>query len=194
MLKKHSDIVGLVLAGGKATRMGYAKERINYHGKENLYYLADLLSEYFKDVYISIPKDYKFQLDNNYNYIVDQNREIGPIEGIYQGLKKNAEKAVFVLAVDLAAITKNEIETIIKSRDKSKLSTLFTNPRGQFEPLCAIWENSALDLIEKQIAEQHYGMQKLLKTNPVKIASISDFKRLININRPEEREDFEKSR
>ncbi|MEP6951744.1 MAG: NTP transferase domain-containing protein, partial [Ginsengibacter sp.] len=44
---------GLVLAGGKSERMGYDKGMIVWHGREQQYYLADLLKNLCEEVYIS---------------------------------------------------------------------------------------------------------------------------------------------
>src|SRR4051812_47661865 len=44
---------GLVLAGGKSERMGRDKTRINWHGKEQCYYISDLLKPFCSEVFIS---------------------------------------------------------------------------------------------------------------------------------------------
>jgi molybdopterin-guanine dinucleotide biosynthesis protein A len=188
---QNKDIVGVVLAGGKASRMGYAKERINYHGKENMYYLADLLKMYFDEVVISLPAVYNYQLDESYDYINDVSENIGPIEGIYRALLHSKDKAVFVAAVDLPAVTNRDIEVLLKHRDSNKSATLFTNPEGKFEPLFAIWESKNIGEIEKLIEKKDYGLQRYLRNVEVQIAPIENHKSLTNINRPEEREEFE---
>ena len=44
------SINGLVLAGGKSTRMGTAKDLLNWHGKEQRYFAADLLAPFCDEV------------------------------------------------------------------------------------------------------------------------------------------------
>ena len=56
---------GLVLAGGKSVRMGYDKSSIQWHGKEQRYYMADLLKQICKDVFISCRKKQKDEIDIN---------------------------------------------------------------------------------------------------------------------------------
>jgi molybdopterin-guanine dinucleotide biosynthesis protein A len=192
MLKaKNKDIIGVVLAGGKASRMGYAKERIKYHGKENMYYLADMLSQYFENVVISLPAIYNYQLDESYEYINDVNENIGPIEGIYRALLHSKDKAIFVVAVDLPAITNRDIEVLLEYRDPNKSATLFTNPECKYEPLFAIWEACNTEEIKKLIHEQKFGLQRYLRNVQLQIAPLESYHSLTNINRPEEREDFE---
>jgi molybdopterin-guanine dinucleotide biosynthesis protein A len=188
---KNKDIIGVVLAGGKATRMGYAKERINYHGKENMYYLADLLNEYFEKVVISLPSSYNFELDKSYNYINDVTENIGPIEGIYQALLHSKNRGVFVVAVDLPAVSTRDIEVLLQYRDSNKFATLFTNPKGKYEPLFAIWESKNTIQIKKLIDQKKYGLQRYLRGVEVQIAPLENYDSLTNINSPEERVDYE---
>jgi len=46
---------GLVLAGGKSLRLGTDKGKINWHGNEQRYYIAELLQKFCDEVFISLP-------------------------------------------------------------------------------------------------------------------------------------------
>jgi molybdopterin-guanine dinucleotide biosynthesis protein A len=68
---------GLILAGGKSTRMGQDKGMIDYHGKPQREYLVDLLKPYCLEVFISSKENIKqntiadhFDLDSPLNGIL----------------------------------------------------------------------------------------------------------------------------
>ena len=53
-MSKETKIHGLVLAGGKSIRMGHDKSVINWHGKEQRYYIADLLEKFCDELDVFI--------------------------------------------------------------------------------------------------------------------------------------------
>ncbi|MBS1503406.1 MAG: NTP transferase domain-containing protein, partial [Bacteroidetes bacterium] len=58
---------GLVLAGGKSQRMGFDKGAVNWFGKEQRYYLADMMKPLCNEVFISCRDDQKSGIDIQYN-------------------------------------------------------------------------------------------------------------------------------
>ena len=65
MEKSVGTLNGLVLAGGKSLRMGYDKSSIEWHGKEQRYYMADLLKQYCDEVFISCRADQQNEVDRH---------------------------------------------------------------------------------------------------------------------------------
>ncbi|RYY06625.1 MAG: molybdenum cofactor guanylyltransferase, partial [Sphingobacteriaceae bacterium] len=63
---------GLVLAGGRSSRMGESKAEMNWHGKQQQYHLADLLSFYCEDVFISCREEQLKNIQPGYKTIADQ--------------------------------------------------------------------------------------------------------------------------
>ena len=55
--KKQAPLYGLVLAGGRSTRMGQDKSLISYHGKAQREYMADLLGQWCSRTFISCRGD-----------------------------------------------------------------------------------------------------------------------------------------
>jgi molybdopterin-guanine dinucleotide biosynthesis protein A len=138
-------IYGLVLSGGKSTRMGTDKGRIAYHGKPQREYLYELLDKICAKTFISIREEQQRDLPANFNVILDQDAYRGPFNGILSAHNKYPDVAWLVLACDLPLIDEKSLRDLIKARKGSATATAFAQKENPLpEPLCAIWEPKAL--------------------------------------------------
>ncbi len=148
--EKKSPIVpptlyGLVLSGGKSTRMGRDKALIAYHGKSQQEVLYDLAQEVCDRTFLSLREDQQHGLNPGVEVILDRNEYRGPLNGILSAHKAHPDAAWLVLACDLPLIDLHTLELLTSSRDPSKDATaLATRASGLPEPLAAIWEPAGL--------------------------------------------------
>ncbi|MGW9686247.1 NTP transferase domain-containing protein [Flagellimonas sp. 2504JD1-5] len=138
-------LYGLVLAGGKSTRMGSDKGLLKYHSVPHQEYLYGLLNEICDTVYLSMREEQEDSLLKDFNVIVDQNEYRGPFNGILSAHKKHPEVAWLVLACDLPLINLSSLKKLVENRNPEKLATSFaTKESGLPEPLITIWEPKGL--------------------------------------------------
>lgn len=134
-------IYGLVLGGGKSTRMGTDKGLIAYHGMAQREYLYQLLQTVCDNTYISIRGEQAQEFTPDHQLIIDENQYKGPYNGLLSAHNFKPEVAWLVLACDLPLIDGKALEQLIDMRDPDKMATAFaTRESGLPEPLCAIWE------------------------------------------------------
>ena len=139
-----AKLYGLVLSGGKSTRMGTDKGLIKYHGVPQREYLYDLLNRVCEETYVSLRQEQKSELPSSMQSIVDLNEYRGPYNGLLSAHKKHPEAAWLVLACDLPLMDLNALKELISQRDNSKQATAFALKENPLpEPLCAIWEPHA---------------------------------------------------
>ncbi|RYE29245.1 MAG: molybdenum cofactor guanylyltransferase [Sphingobacteriaceae bacterium] len=178
---------GLVLAGGKSTRMGTDKAKICWHGKEQQYYLADLLALYCGEVFISCRSDQQQHIDKNYKVLVDNYADSGPLEAILTAFENKPNCGWIVIACDLPLLNKKTLDELVKQRDANKIATVFKSPVDDLpEPLIGIWEQASFELLKNNHQKQHRSLRKLLITNAAKIIKAPDAGALINANTPED--------
>lgn len=183
-----SALNGLVLAGGKSTRMGTDKSLATWHGKEQRYYLADLLSYFCGEVFISCRKEQANTIDKRYKVIEDEVENRGPLGAIVSAFHKQ-DSAWLVVACDLPLIDEKTIQYLIQNRDEDVVATTFESlDDGLPEPLITIWEPAAVPLLEVALSEGRYSPQKILLKAKIKLLSVPDRSTLMNVNTPEEKE------
>ncbi|HFS68147.1 MAG TPA: molybdenum cofactor guanylyltransferase [Flavobacteriia bacterium] len=176
---------GLILIGGKSTRMGTDKSNIIYHNKPQKDFLFDLLKDSFgqKNTYFSVRN--KQQLDVE-NAIADTFLNLGPFGGICSAFQKNPNVAWLSIATDLPFVDANVINSLLKHRNPSKIATAFKGKSKNFpEPLITIWEPKAYPILLQYLAQGYSCPRKVLINNDVEIVEIDD-KFIQNINTKEE--------
>ncbi|MBT8314647.1 MAG: NTP transferase domain-containing protein [Maribacter sp.] len=140
-----AKIYGLVLSGGKSTRMGKDKGLIAYHGIPQREYLYHLLEKVCTKTFISIRKEQVTDIPSTFNSIIDVDVYRGPFNGMLSAHKKHLDVAWLVLACDLPLIDERSLQELISARQENAYATAFAQTDNPLpEPLCAIWEPRAL--------------------------------------------------
>ncbi len=183
-----AKLYGLVLSGGKSTRMGTDKGLIAYHGEPQRDYLYKLLDEVCDKTFMSIREEQQQEFSADINIIVDENEFRGPYNGLLSAHKKHPEVAWLVLACDLPLLDKNGLQELIFQRNTNSLATAYALKENPLpEPLCAIWEPQAL-VNSISYLEQGNGScpRKFLIKNEVALVFPSDESILLNANSEDE--------
>ena len=141
----NAKIYGLVLSGGKSTRMGQDKGLISYHGVPQREYLYHLLEDVCDKTFISVRQDQRGEIPTTFNTILDRDEFRGPYNGLLSAHRAYPDVAWLVLACDLPLIDHESLRELIDRRDTEKMATAFSQRENPLpEPLCAIWEPEAL--------------------------------------------------
>ncbi|WBV56200.1 NTP transferase domain-containing protein [Chryseobacterium daecheongense] len=190
MISKETDfprLNGLVLAGGKSRRMGNPKDKINWHGKEQRYYAADLLAPFCEEVFISCRQDQLENFNSDYNALTDTFLDMGPFGGILSALRSQRDKAWLVVACDLPLLDKNALEFLIQSRNPEKAATTYESPfDGLPEPLITIWEPKSYPLLLNFLGSGNTCPRKVLINSDTLILKTDNPDSLMNVNTPED--------
>ncbi|QIY90225.1 NTP transferase domain-containing protein [Chryseobacterium gallinarum] len=193
MISKEHNIVppvkGLVLAGGKSTRMGQAKDLLTWHGKEQRYFAADLLAPFCNEVFISCRQDQLENFDPDYQPLTDTFLNMGPFGGILSALRAHRDTAWLVVACDLPLLDQKSLELLVKSRDPEKVATTYQSPfDGLPEPLITIWEPKSYPLLLNFLGMGNTCPRKVLINSDTHILQPINPEALMNVNTPEEAE------
>jgi molybdenum cofactor guanylyltransferase len=178
---------GLVLAGGKSSRMGTAKERILWHGKEQQYAMADLLDRFCDEVFISCRPDQLERIHAGYSGLPDAFAGMGPVGGILSALHFRRDAAWLVVACDLPLLDEKALEFLIRSRNPEKIATVYESPvDGGPEPLAALWEPQSFPLLADFMETGSRSPRKFMMNHDICPVKAENPQVLRNVNTPEE--------
>lgn len=181
-------LLGLVLAGGRSTRMQRDKATLRYHGLSQLDWAGQLLAPHVRQVFVSVRPD---QRDDParaaWPQIADQHENAGPIAGIAAAQAAHPDAAWLVLACDLPFLDEATLQRLCAERDPSRVATAFRGSvDGLPEPLCAIYEPRSRGAIVESIVAGRNCPRKFLIGSSVKLLDPSDQHALDNVNSSED--------
>ncbi|MFP6583390.1 MAG: molybdenum cofactor guanylyltransferase [Candidatus Hydrogenedentota bacterium] len=185
----EAPLRGLILVGGRSSRMGRDKSQIAYHGLPEWKRVQELLSRHIVEVFISVSAKQVDAFDDA-PQIVDRWDKIGPMNGIASALAEYPDSAWFVLACDMPALTDNEIERLLQARVVDADATIYCDAEGKREPLCCIYEPSVASRLNVAIDKGDYSLNRCLQKCKTTELIVSDGNVLKNVNTPEESESF----
>lgn len=187
MQQREPKLNGLVLAGGKSTRMGQDKTVISWHGKEQHYHLADLLKTQCDEVFISCRADQQDTINSEYKTLPDTFTDLGPFGAILSAFRQHPDRAWLVVASDLPLMDEATLKFLNQRRHVSSNATAFRSPETGFpEPLIAIWEPKSYPALLWFLAQGYSCPRKVLINSDTFLLHAPDEDVLINVNTPED--------
>lgn len=181
-----------ILAGGKSSRMGKNKALLEF---ESDTFIGHAVNE-FRGHEIIISASGQNEYEKLPAKIVnDENKDIGPIEGIRQVLKVASEDYIFICACDMPFITA-KIADYIAEFISSDYDCYVITDEDRMHPLCAIYSKRVLPVIEKLIANGDHKLRLILDNSRTKFISLgnTNFEKKIvrNVNTKEEYRELKK--
>jgi molybdopterin-guanine dinucleotide biosynthesis protein A len=149
MLDKN-NITGIILAGGKSTRMGTDKGFLKLNKNPFVQYSIEALKPLVSNIII---------VSNNPDYdvfgverIEDIIENSGPVAGIYSGLEASLTEYNLILSCDIPLITLEILQKLIDSADDA-FDIIQLESNGKSMPLIALYN--------KQVAKTFYNVLQL---------------------------------
>jgi molybdopterin-guanine dinucleotide biosynthesis protein A len=180
---------GLILSGGKSSRMGQDKNLIKYYEVEQREHVFNLLQKFCTTVFTSCKT--VSNIPEKFNPIADKFNFESPLNGILTAFFHDANATWITLPVDMPLIDEKIISYLIKKRDTRKIATCFFDSEGKSpEPLVTVWEKTAYPPLLAFYKAGNTSPREFLKLEKVNMIEIPDRKALLNINSLEELEKF----
>ncbi len=182
-------INGLVLAGGKSTRMQTDKGSLRYFEKSQRLHTYEMLDSLCANTYISYADEQAVNRQEHLPYITDKFLGLGPMGGILSAFQQAPDAAWLTVACDLPYLSAGTLAYLVHHRNPSKLATAFSDAEGKFpEPLVTLWEPRAYPVLLQFLSQGYSCPRKALINSAIELLQAPDSQELQNVNHPEERD------
>ncbi|HEV7135871.1 MAG TPA: NTP transferase domain-containing protein [Steroidobacteraceae bacterium] len=183
-----APLYGLVLAGGRSSRMQRDKAALEYAGRTQLERTIELITPFVERAFVSVRRDQTGDpLRARFAQIVDSGEVHGPIAGLIAAQSAHPHAAWLVLACDLPLLDQQTLEHLLHSRQPERQSTAYRSSRdGLPEPLCAIYEPASGEAIRAYVASGRDCPRKFLLNADTALVDQPDPGALDNVNTPNE--------
>ncbi|MBI4931463.1 MAG: molybdenum cofactor guanylyltransferase [Bacteroidetes bacterium] len=177
----RQKITGVILAGGKNSRMGAAKGLLMVDGKKIIERIIDAMKPVVDEIMI-------ISNENNYDYLgykvhADLIKDCGPMGGIHTALSFSASEKNLIVACDMPFLTSSILKQIIDISSGYEIT--ISEFSGEVQPLCAVYSSVCRNKFKELITIEAWKMKKALKHFKTKTISFSE-NHFQNINTPEE--------
>ncbi len=185
------EMTGIILAGGRASRMGgINKAFIEVGGERLVDRTMRIYRSFFREIILSTNSPLEY-LEFDARIVTDIHRGKGPLGGIHAGLLHANCEQVFVSACDMPYLSEGFIRHMIAQAKGYDLVVPVT--ANGFESLHAIYSRKCLPVIESQIERGELKVSLLFrkfKTREIPVEEIRRFdpegRLFCNLNRPDD--------
>lgn len=156
------DMNAVILAGGKATRMGGTdKASVDLGGLQIIQHISRTLKEVFDKLIIVTNTNQTYDIGPA-KYTSDEIPFLGPLGGILAGLKASDSKYSFITACDMPFLNKEIILTMASYLDSHEI--VVPAYKGKIEPLFGFYSSNCIDIIEQSLDQ---GIRKVVDIYPL---------------------------
>lgn len=163
---------GIILAGGKSSRMGKNKALLPFGDKKVIERIVEKMQMITDHVILvtNTFEEYKFL---NLPMVADQYKGLGPLAGIHAGLEASRTDHNLVVACDMPFVSV-EIGAYLL-RELNGFHACVPEIYGQLHPLFAAYHRDTKDILDKKLAKGELKVRNVFQELNVKIITEKDF-------------------
>jgi molybdopterin-guanine dinucleotide biosynthesis protein A len=143
-----SGVTGVILAGGRSSRMGSNKALLPYRGGRFIESIYQTLSGLFSDVLLvtNTPEQYDFLPCHT---VADRYPDMGALAGLHAGLLHSSSPQIFAVACDMPCLNETLIRGLLARRHLADV--VIPESANGLEPLHAVYGKNCLPSMEQSL-------------------------------------------
>jgi len=179
----EQNIVAVVLAGGKNSRIGREKSLIKLNGSLLLEQELNVLDKIFQSILIVTSKPEVISNFKHYPKVSDQFTDCGPLAGVHAALAE-LNQDIFVFGCDMPYLNESVIRKQIEQYKQSSTQALVPKHAEGIEPLHAIYSKTCLQPVTEQLSKGNYSVRSFFKQIKIEYLKFQpeEIKWFFNIN------------
>ena len=197
MKEKKITMTGIILAGGKNTRMGVNKAFLEINGTRMIDKTIDIYSRLFSEILIITNDPLPYLEFTRAAIVTDIYKGKGPLGGIYTGLLYSKNPYVFVSACDMPYLNGDFIEYLAGLTGKHDV--IVPELAEGYQPLHAVYSRNCLPSIKRLLMLNKlkitgfYRDMRVLTVSEKQISPFNQDGRLFqNLNTPRDVDEAQK--
>ena len=155
------SITGIVLSGGKSSRLGEEKGLAQFNGRPLISYALNVVEKLCDIVLISANDHFDEYKKFQHPVIPDVVSGIGPMGGISACLEQSTTRLNIIISCDVPFVNVELFNFLIDRIDNYQAALPLHN--GFLEPLCGVYATNVLWYLNDFISKGNYKMMEFLK-------------------------------
>lgn len=156
------DVTGIILAGGRSSRMGEEKGLSILNHKPLVSYAVDALKPICGSLVISANNFQKEYEKYGYEVVEDQIKGIGPMGGVSSCIQRSSTRFNIVISCDTPFVTPDLFQYLLDSIENFQ-AAIPVHDAGFIEPLCGVYATNIIWSLQLSIEKRNYKMLDFLK-------------------------------
>lgn len=158
------DNYGLVMCGGKSSRMGTDKSMLQYYDKPQRYHVYDMLLPFCEKVFISCNKQQANSIETGYDHIQDNKSfgNVGPMAALLTAFTQYPKKNLLLVGCDYPFLKQGELK-LFSTHCKNEPAAFYNEADDVYEPMLAWYPYSYFDKLKIMFTENQFSLQHFLK-------------------------------
>ena len=191
---RHEDVTGVVLAGGRATRMGGVdKGLVPVNGQPMIQWVIDVLRPQVAELLVNANRNLEQYREFGYPVIDDGDREFrGPLAGIASGLRATASQYVAFAPCDSPLVCGDLVTRLRTALSRENTRIAVAHDGERLQPVFALLERGLLDDLMRYLDDGGRKIDRWYAEHGYAQADFSDVAdSFANINAPDEKRALE---
>jgi molybdopterin-guanine dinucleotide biosynthesis protein A len=152
----HSNILGVVLAGGKSQRFGEDKCQVKLGDKLLIDYILSEIIDEFKEVLLISNNKIKYNNSNKISLVEDTKKGLGPLGGILTAMKwirqnNKSYKWISTFPSDTPFFKKQILNNFLEEIKNYEGKLFFINSNDTRHNIFGLWSIDLLERLEKDL-------------------------------------------
>ncbi|MEE9418933.1 MAG: molybdenum cofactor guanylyltransferase [Desulfatiglandaceae bacterium] len=194
-MKTIDDVSGVILAGGKSSRYGKNKAFIKINGIPLIEKVITVMGSVFQELIIitNTPHKYSHLRLPVYKDLIEG---LGPLGGIFTGLTAISKDAGFFVACDMPSLNRELLRHMVECKDD--FDAVVPRISGKMEALYALYRNTCLPAIRRQIDSREYQIFRFFPEVSVRYVDEGEIRQFdpelrsfFNVNTPQELQEIQ---
>ena len=160
-MNNSQRVTGIILAGGKSSRLGRDKAWEDVGGQRIIDRVIGALQSSCDEVLIigdRPERENELSLPKCIQYRSDELKGRGSIGGLYTGLKASDTLWSLVVACDMPFISRELIRFMLSIISKNRCDAIVPVINGRYQPTHALYNSTCIPFIEKNISSGNFRM------------------------------------